>query len=145
MRKIWKLVIKLFVGVSTVGGVIQAFLMMSQPDIDIKAILLSFPAWTVYTFICFFLVFITLRGRYKATEQKVEQLNTELDKQKVMVSSLREMMKILPFQNRFFLTTEYLYNELGASIQNHIDEASIEIKNTIEKKGWGIKEILLSN
>ena len=33
----------------------------------------------------------------------------------------------------------YLYNELGEYIQNNIDIDSIEIKNTIEKRGMGNK------
>ena len=44
-----------------------------------------------------------------------------------------------PCIRRFFLTTEYLYNELGEYIQNNIDIDSIEIKNTIEEKGMGNK------
>ena len=44
-----------------------------------------------------------------------------------------------PCIRRFFLTTEYLYNELGEYIQNNIDIDSIEIKNTIEKRGMGNK------
>lgn len=55
------------------------------------------------------------------------------------------MMKIVPFKGRFFLTTEYLYNELGEYIQNNIDIDSIEIKNTIEKEVWETREIPLSD
>ena len=112
---LYNLGIKTFGGFATLGGVIQALQLFTQPDLDIKSILLSFPAWVVYVFVCLTIIFAMLRERYKS------------------------MSQIVPFKGRFFLTTEYLYNELGEYIQNNIDIDSIEIKNTIEKRGMGNK------
>ena len=93
-------------------------------DIDIKSILLSFPAWVVYVFVCLTIMFAMLRERYKSMSQRVEVLNVKLNDQDSMIRSLQEMMKIVPFKGRFFLTTEYLYNELGEYIPvsyTHLD------------------------
>lgn len=89
--------------------------------------------------------FAMLRERYKSMSQRVEVLNVKLNEQNAIIRSLQEMMKIVPFKGRFFLTTEYLYNELGEYIQNNIDIDSIEIKNTIEKEVWETREIPLSD
>ena len=129
---LYNLGIKTFGGFATLGGVIQALQLFTQPDLDIKSILLSFPAWVVYVFVCLTIIFAMLRERYKSMSQRVEVLNVKLNEQDAMIRSLQEMMKIVPFKGRFFLTTEYLYNELGEYIQNNIDIDSIEIKNTIE-------------
>ena len=134
---LYNLGIKTFGGFATLGGVIQALQLFTQPDLDIKSILLSFPAWVVYVFLT--IIFDMLRERYKSMSQRVEVLNVKLNEQDAMIRSLQEMMKIVPFKGRFFLTTEYLYNELGEYIQNNIDIDSIEIKNTIEKRGMGNK------
>lgn len=136
---LYNLGIKTFGGFATLGGVIQALQLFTQPDLDIKSILLSFPAWVVYVFVCLTIIFAMLRERYKSMSQRVEVLNVKLNEQDAMIRSLQEMMKIVPFKGRFFLTTEYLYNELGEYIQNNIDIDSIEIKNTIEKRGMGNK------
>lgn len=45
---LYNLGIKTFGGFATLGGVIQALQLFTQPDLDIKSILLSFPAWVVY-------------------------------------------------------------------------------------------------
>ena len=87
--------------------------LFTQPDLDIKSILLSFPAWVVYVFVCLTIIFAMLRERYKSMSQRVEVLNVKLNEQNAIIRSLQEMMKIVPFKGRFFLTTEYLYNELG--------------------------------
>jgi hypothetical protein len=131
--------IKIFGGFAGLGGVIQTFQMLTQPSLDIKSILLSFPAWVVYVFVCLTIILIMLRERYKSMTQSVELLNVKLNEQNGTIHSLQQMMKIVPFKGRFFLTTEYLYNELGEYIQNNITIDSIEIKNTIEKKGMGNK------
>lgn len=131
--------IKAFGGFATLGGVIQTFQIFMQPDLDVKSILLSFPAWVVYVFVCLTIILVMLRERYKSMNQRVELLNLKLNEQNAMIYSLQQMMRIVPFKGRFFLTTEYLYNELGEYIQNNIDVDSIEIKNTIEKKGMGNK------
>lgn len=131
--------IKAFSGIATLGGVIQTFQILTQPDLDVKSILLSFPAWTVYVFVCLTIILIMLRERYKSMSQRVELLNVKLNEQNATVHSLQQMMKIVTFKKRFFLTTEYLYNELGEYIQNNIVIDAIEIKNTIEKKGMGNK------
>ncbi len=131
--------IKTFGGFATLGGVIQTFQILTQPSLDIKSILLSFPAWVVYVFVCLTIILIMLRKRYKSMTQNVELLNVKLNEQNGTIHSLQQMMKIVPFKGRFFLTTEYLYNELGEYIQNNIAIDSIEIKNTIEKKGMGNK------
>ena len=128
---LYNLGIKTFGGFATLGGVIQALQLFTQPDLDIKSILLSFPAWVVYVFVCLTIIFAMLRERYKSMSQRVEVLNVKLNEQNAIIRSLQEMMKIVPFKGRFFLTTEYLYNELGEYIQNNIDIDSIEIKNTI--------------
>lgn len=142
---LYNLGIKTFGGFATLGGVIQALQLFTQPDLDIKSILLSFPAWVVYVFVCLTIIFAMLRERYKSMSQRVEVLNVKLNEQDAMIRSLQEMMKIVPFKGRFFLTTEYLYNELGEYIQNNIDIDSIEIKNTIEKEVWETREIPLSD
>lgn len=49
---LYNLGIKTFGGFATLGGVIQALQLFTQPDLDIKSILLSFPAWVVYVFVC---------------------------------------------------------------------------------------------
>ena len=41
---LYNLGIKTFGGFATLGGVIQALQLFTQPDLDIKSILLSFPA-----------------------------------------------------------------------------------------------------
>lgn len=143
--RLYNLGMKIFGGFATLGGVIQTLQIFTQPELDIKTILLSFPAWVVYVFVCLTIILAMLRKRYKSMNQEVELLNVKLNEQTAMVRSLQEMMKIVPFKGRFFLTTEYLYNELGEYIQNNIDIDSIEIKNTIEKKGWEIREIPLSD
>ena len=126
---LYNLGIKTFGGFATLGGVIQALQLFTQPDLDIKSILLSFPAWVVYVFVCLTIIFAMLRERYKSMSQRVEVLNVKLNEQDAMIRSLQEMMKIVPFKGRFFLTTEYLYNELGEYIQNNIDIDSIEKKD----------------
>ena len=115
---LYNLGIKTFGGFATLGGVIQALQLFTQPDLDIKSILLSFPAWVVYVFVCLTIIFAMLRERYKSMSQRVEVLNVKLNEQNAMIRSLQEMMKIVPFKGRFFLTTEYLYNELGAYTQD---------------------------
>lgn len=131
--------IKVFSGIATLGGVIQTFQILTQPNLDVKSILLSFPAWTVYVFVCLTVILIMLRERYKSMSQRVEALNVKLNELNAIISLLQQMMKIVTFKGRFFLTTEYLYNELGEYIQNNIAIDSIEIQNTIEKKGMGNK------
>ena len=131
--------IKAFGGFATLGGAIQTVQIFTQPDLDIKSILLSFPAWVVYVFVCLAIILIMLRERYKSMNQRVELLNVKLNEQNAIIHSLQETMKIVPFKGRFFLTTEYLYNELGEYIRNDIIIDEIEIKNTIEKKGLGNK------
>lgn len=131
--------IKAFSGIATLGGVIQTFQILTQPNLNVKSILLSFPAWTVYVFVCLTIILIMLRKRYKSMSQRVELLNVKLNEQNATMHSLQQMMRIKTFKGRFFLTTEYLYNELGEYIQNNIAIDSIEIKNTIEEKGMGNK------
>ena len=77
--------------------------LFTQPDLDIKSILLSFPAWVVYVFVCLTIIFAMLRERYKSMSQRVEVLNVKLNEQDAMIRSLQEMMKIVPFKGRFFL------------------------------------------
>lgn len=89
--------------------------------------------------------FCYVEGTVQIDESRVEVLNVKLNEQNAIIRSLQEMMKIVPFKGRFFLTTEYLYNELGEYIQNNIDIDSIEIKNTIEKEVWETREIPLSD
>lgn len=131
--------IKAFGSIATVGGVIQTFQILSTPDIDAKKILLSFPAWVVYVFILLTIILAMLRSRYKSMNQKIEQLNNQINEQNATVASLQQMMKIASFKGRYYLTTEYLYNELAQFIQNNISINTIEISNTIEKEGTGNK------
>lgn len=63
---LYNLGIKTFGGFATLGGVIQALQLFTQPDLDIKSILLSFPAWVVYVFVCLTIIFAMLRERYKS-------------------------------------------------------------------------------
>ena len=72
---LYNLGIKTFGGFATLGGVIQALQLFTQPDLDIKSILLSFPAWVVYVFVCLTIIFAMLRERYKSMSQRVEVLN----------------------------------------------------------------------
>lgn len=58
---LYNLGIKTFGGFATLGGVIQALQLFTQPDLDIKSILLSFPAWVVYVFVCLTIIFAMLR------------------------------------------------------------------------------------
>mgnify|MGYP000103957241 FL=1 len=139
---LYNLGIKTFGGFATLGGVIQALQLFTQPDLDIKSILLSFPAWVVYVFVCLTIIFAMLRERYKSMSQRVEVLNVKLNEQDAMIRSLQEMMKIVPFKGRFFLTTEYLYNELGEYIQNNIDIDSRD-KEYNRKKRYGKQERFL--
>ena len=57
---LYNLGIKTFGGFATLGGVIQALQLFTQPDLDIKSILLSFPAWVVYVFVCLTIIFAML-------------------------------------------------------------------------------------
>lgn len=131
--------VRTFGGVATAGGVFQTFQILTKPDVDIKTVLLSFPALIVYILVCLTIILMMLRERYKSMNQRIELLNNKLNEQNATVESLQQMMKIIPFKKRFFLTTEYLYNELSEFIQNNIAIDVIEIKNTIEKKGSGNK------
>lgn len=45
---LYNLGIKTFGGFATLGGVIQALQLFTQPDLDIKSILLSFPMQHIY-------------------------------------------------------------------------------------------------
>lgn len=136
---LYSLGIKAFGGIATAGGVIQTFQILAKPDVDVKTILLSFPAWIVYVLVCLTIILMMLRERYKSMNQRIELLNNKLNEQNATVESLQQMMKIISFKKRFFLTTEYLYNELSEFIQNNIAIDAIEIKNTVEKKGSGNK------
>lgn len=77
---LYNLGIKTFGGFATLGGVIQALQLFTQPDLDIKSILLSFPAWVVYVFVCLTIIFAMLRERYKSMSQRVEVLNVKIER-----------------------------------------------------------------
>ena len=103
---LYNLGIKTFGGFATLGGVIQALQLFTQPDLDIKSILLSFPAWVVYVFVCLTIIFAMLRERYKSMSQRVEVLNVKLNEQDAMIRSLQEMMKIVPFKGCLLYTSD---------------------------------------
>ena len=72
---LYNLGIKTFGGFATLGGVIQALQLFTQPDLDIKSILLSFPAWVVYVFVCLTIIFVYVEGTGTNTmSQRVEVL-----------------------------------------------------------------------
>ena len=104
---LYNLGIKTFGGFATLGGVIQALQLFTQPDLDIKSILLSFPAWVVYVFVCLTIIFAMLRERYKSMSQRVEVLNVKLNEQDAMIRSLSGNDENCAIQRTLFLTTEY--------------------------------------
>lgn len=67
---LYNLGIKTFGGFATLGGVIQALQLFTQPDLDIKSILLSFPAWVVYVFVCLTIIFCYVEGTVQIDESK---------------------------------------------------------------------------
>lgn len=67
---LYNLGIKAFGGFATLGGVIQALQLFTQPDLDIKSILLSFPAWVVYVFVCLDYYFCYVEGTVQIDESK---------------------------------------------------------------------------
>ena len=67
---LYNLGIKTFGGFATLGGVIQALQLFTQPDLDIKSILLSFPWWVVYVFVCLTIIFCYVEGTVQIDESK---------------------------------------------------------------------------
>lgn len=67
---LYNLGIKTFGGFATLGGVIQALQLFTQPDLDIKSILLSFPAWVVYFFCMPDYYFCYVEGTVQIDESK---------------------------------------------------------------------------
>jgi multisubunit Na+/H+ antiporter MnhB subunit len=136
---IWKIVTRIIVAIVTLGGIIQFIQLLRTPDIDLKSVLLSFPAWVIYVFILIAIILILLRNKDKSTSQEIERLRNALNEEIARVASLTEIHNIPPFKKKFYLTTERLYNNLAEHIQNNVVINTIEISNTIEKKGSGNK------
>ena len=67
---LYNLGIKTFGGFATLGGVIQALQLFTQPDLDIKSILLSFPAWVVYVICMPDYYFCYVEGTVQIDESK---------------------------------------------------------------------------
>lgn len=86
------------------------------------------------------IIVAVLYHRYSHMRKQIAVLNEHLNEQNAKVETLQRMMKIPSFKGRFFLTTEYLYNELAEYIQNYISISSIEMNCVIEKNGVGEKK-----
>ena len=71
---LYNLGIKTFGGFATLGGVIQALQLFTQPDLDIKSILLSFPAWVVYVFVCLTIIFAMLGVQWVMSRRVTDAL-----------------------------------------------------------------------
>jgi len=147
MQRVTKKIIARAIAIcSEVFTIIMFISEINKSHLNLKDVLVSFNAFVCYVVFLIIIIGWFLYEKYekllqtkKILKKQVEELNQKLNEESAKLDSAMRWGKTKTFKNKYFLTTEKLYSELADKIQNSINISSMNISNTIEKKGIGEK------